>query len=246
MIRRVAAVAAALTGLIALGSSGTASAASPSGKFSFSGVTWCPTYQAAYGCDNTQDPSQYSVTFAPSQVDVDSSGNVDLKMGSTTSGAIDTQTLQSFDDHATISVRAAIPCNSAGKIENWPGIWLDGATGTWPAHGEWDLVEGLGGAAYWHYHYVNASGDDAQVGAEVSGSWCGTHTFSVTRDGSASETFSYDGGKVGTVTSAEIGVPLATDDAYLIIDYGASSTYGGPTVAGAVMTVPANGVSTSG
>ena len=60
-----------------------------------------------------------------------------------------------------------LPCTAAGQIENWPAFWLDGTTGTWPAHGEIDVMEGLHGHAAWHYHYLNAAGEDAQVGATV-------------------------------------------------------------------------------
>ena len=98
-------------------------------------------------------------------------------------------------------------------------------------------MEGLHGYAAWHYHYLNSSGVSSQVGGAVSGfSGCGTHTYQV--NWTTSEIiFYYDGTQVGQVTSAEIGVPLASGPMYVINDYAASPTYGGPTTGNVNMQV---------
>jgi beta-glucanase (GH16 family) len=199
--------------------------------FIWQGVTWCPTYRGNDGCDNLQrGGSNSAATFNPSQVvTIGSSRYVLLKMNSTASetGAINTQEHEIWNAPATLSEQINLPCNSAGQIENWPAFWLV-TTGSWPAGGEIDVVEGLRGSAAWHYHYLNSSGARSAVGGRVSGfSGCGTHTYVVSWTTSAI-TFYYDGKMVGRVTPAEIGVPIASGPMYVIDDYATSSIYGGP------------------
>jgi hypothetical protein len=204
--------------------------------------TWCPSYKEALGCNTVQSSSQYTVHFDPGQTRIDSSGNIDLTMGSSTSGAVNTNGHETYSPGTFVSVTVTLPCDQSGNIENWPAVWLDGTTGKWPDHGEIDLMEGLkngiGSHAGWHYHYRNALGQSAQVGGFPSGNWCGKHTFAADY-GTSAITIYYDGTQVGQVTAAEIGVPLATDQMQFIADYGASPTYGGPTVPGAVMQLNA-------
>ena len=94
-----------------------------------------------------------------------------LKMNAaaTETGAFNTQTYETFSAPATISEQINLPCNVCGQIENWPAFWLV-TTGSWPAGGEIDVMEGLHGYAAWHYHYLNSSGASSQVGGAVSGS----------------------------------------------------------------------------
>jgi hypothetical protein len=233
----VALAAAAVSLLIA----SPALAAPVSAPFTFGGLTWCPSYQQEYGCDSSQHPGNYSVSFAPGQVSQDSSGNVDLSMNYADgeSGAFNTQGNETWDEttKGTVYETITLPCNSSGQIENWPAFWMDGTTGSWPAHGEIDIAEGLGGTVQWHYHYLNAAGQSASVGGTYPVSGCGSHRYGVDRE--ASQILYYmDGTLYGTVTASEIGVPLATDPMYVINDYGACSlSWCGPTVDGAQMTV---------
>lgn len=208
--------------------------------FTWQGETWCPTYRAANGCNNVQQSgSNSSVPFYPAQVTrTGGPDSILLKMNAaaTETGAFNTQTYETFSAPATISEQINLPCNVGGQIENWPAFWLV-TTGSWPAGGEVDVMEGLHGYAAWHYHYLNSSGVSSQVGGAVSGfSGCGTHTYQVNWTTSAI-TFYYDGTQVGQVTSAEIGVPLASGPMYVINDYAASPTYGGPTTGNVNMQV---------
>ena len=137
---------------------------------------------------------------------------------------------------AIVSEQITLPCDGSGNIDNWPAFWLD-TTGTWPAGGEIDVVEGLHGKAAWHYHYLSAAGVSSQIGGAVTGfSGCGTHTYEAVWTSSAI-TFVYDGVQVGQVTSAKIGVPIATGPMYMVNDYAASPTEGGPTAGGVSMKV---------
>jgi hypothetical protein len=211
-----------------------------SAPFTWQGTTWCPTFSGSAGCDNTQQSGMSSsAAFHPSQVTrTGSSDSISLEMNSAASGtgAFNTRKSETWSAPATLSEQIDLPCNSSGQVENWPAFWLD-TTGSWPAGGEIDVMEGLKGSAAWHYHYLNSSGATSAVGGTLSGfSGCGTHTYAVSWTKSAI-TFYYDGKQAGRVTSTEIGVPIASGPMYVVNDYAASSTYGGPTVGNVSMEV---------
>ena len=50
--------------------------------------------------------------------------------------------------HGYIEARVWMP--GTGSIADWPAVWAVGHN--WPAGGELDVVEGLGGHACWHFH----------------------------------------------------------------------------------------------
>jgi hypothetical protein len=205
--------------------------------FSWQSLTWCPTYRGRSGCNNVQTDINSSAAFESAQV-TSISNHIRLKMNTsaTKTGAFNSQTHEVWTAPATLSEQITLPCSSSGRVENWPAFWLV-TTGAWPAGGEIDVMEGLHGSAAWHYHYLNAFGQDSSVGSAVTGfSGCGTHTYRVNWTSSAI-TFYYDGIRVGQVTSSQIGVPIATGPMYVVNDYAASTTYGGPTTGGAIMQV---------
>jgi hypothetical protein len=51
------------------------------------------------------------------------------------------------------SARVYVPGVSAARLLNWPSFWMVGASGTWPANGEMDVMEVLAGHDCWTYHY---------------------------------------------------------------------------------------------
>jgi Glycosyl hydrolases family 16 len=205
--------------------------------FIWHGAKWCPTLRGGDGCDNIQRGDNSTAAFSPSQV-VGDSGDILLEMNSTASetGAFNTQNYETWSAPSTLSEEINLPCNSSALIKNWPAFWLV-TTGSWPAGGEIDIMEGLHGSAVWHYHYVNSSGKPSQVGGPASGfKGCGVHTYAVNWT-TAAITFYYDGKDAGSVTPAEIGVPIASGPMYLINNYAASSVYGGPTADNAKMEI---------
>jgi Glycosyl hydrolases family 16 len=208
-----------------------------SAPFSWQNEEWCPSYHGYNGCDTTQNPSQFTVSFAPSQVSESGSGvSLSMNNAATSSGAINTSGEETWTAPTTFTARITLPCNIGGQIVNWPAFWAVGTTGTWPAHGETDVLEGLGGKATWTYHYASSSGQNAQVSGTPAGNWCGTHTYTANWQ-SSSITFTWDGRQVGQVTSSQIGVPIASGPMYAIFDYGASPVYGGPTTGGVAMRI---------
>jgi hypothetical protein len=207
-------------------------------------TTWCPSYQGnGTSCEASQSPSQYTVGFSASQVTQSAASTVTLSMdlADKISGAINDlgTTAQYISDDEEVWEQVDVPCNAAGQVENWPAFWLDGTVGSWPAHGEIDIAEGLNGGMWFHYHYVNAAGSNAQAGAEFTGNVCGAHYYTVMRT-SSTLTFYKDSVEAGTITSAQIGVPLATDPMYALSDYAAGSV-GGPTVDNTSMVVSGYG-----
>ena len=236
IFRRAALVALAPAALI-LPAGATAYAVSA--PFSWSGVNWCPSYHAHDGCATIQHPAQYTNSFDPAQISMSGSpAYVTLAMNSdaTVSGAFNTWGQETWVPPVTFTEQLTVPCDSHGKIYNWPAFWAVGTVGAWPADGEIDIFEGLSGNATWTYHYLDASGHAAQKGATVPGNWCGTHTYSASWTASAI-TFTWDGQQVGQVTPASIGVPIATDPMYVIDDYGTNPAYGGPVTGSVSMTV---------
>jgi hypothetical protein len=228
----------AATSLLCIFLASAAAAAAPvSAPFTWENQKWCPTYWGGDGCDAVQTTGYSSAAFSPSQVS-ESSNQISLTMNSTETqtGAFNSAPYEVFDAPATFSESINLPCNSSKQIENWPQVWLT-TTGSWPAGGEIDVVEGLSGVPYWHYHYDNASGVSSQVGGKLSGfNGCGSHSYTVHWT-SSSITFYYDGKQAGEVTPAEIGVPIAPGPMQLINDYAASSEYGGPITGGVSMKV---------
>ncbi len=94
---------------------------------------------------------------------------------------------------------------SGNEIANWPSFWAVGQV--WPNDGELDVVEGLNGAACYHFHWGTSSNPQAQGGC-TSGNYAGGwHTFGADWQ-PGSVTWYYDGVDVGSVTSNITSQPL--------------------------------------
>ena len=238
----IIAVTAAITGITTPFAPASAST-TVTAPFTWEGASWCPNYYASNDggtCDATeQSGTGSSAEFNPSQVVYSGSSSpiyLEMNRGATETGAFNTQTQETWSAPATLSEQIDLPCTRSGEVENWPAFWLV-TTGSWPAGGEIDVMEGLNGTVQWHYHYLSASNVSSSVGGGESGfTGCGTHTYAV--DWTTSEiTIYYDGTAVGTVTPAEIGVPIASGPMFVVNDYATSSTYGGPTVGNVKMEI---------
>ena len=102
-----------------------------------------------------------------------------------------------------VEARMFLPA-SGGQVANWPAFWSNG--NSWPADGENDVVEALGGDACWHYHSPSGGPGDC-----ANGNLSGWHTFaSEVKNGVA--TYYYDGAPVGTIAQ---GITLSPH--YLVL-----------------------------
>jgi hypothetical protein len=117
--------------------------------------------------------------------------------------------------YGVLEARVYVPA-SGTSIANWPAVWTDGQS--WPADGEDDVMEGLGGAACYHFH--DPLGGPGSCTSTISPGW---HTFaSDWQPGSV--TYYYDGVDVGSITTGITTAPM-----YLLLD---------DTVAGGATAVP--------
>jgi beta-glucanase (GH16 family) len=118
--------------------------------------------------------------------------------------------------YGALEARVFLP-GSGGQVANWPAVWTDGQS--WPAGGEDDVLEGLGGQACFHFH--SPSGGPGSCATANSTGW---HTFASDWE-PGSVTYYYDGVEVGKITTGITAAPM-----YLILNNSASASMGGPTV----------------
>ena len=116
-----------------------------------------------------------------------------------------------------LEARIYLPSDNNGGVGNWPALWAGGQN--WPVTGELDVMEGLGGPVYWHFHWGTLA-DPQQIGGEVPGNYSGWHTFGADWEPS-SITYYYDGVQVGRVTANVTSAPM-----YLILDYALTNSWG--------------------
>ena len=103
-----------------------------------------------------------------------------------------------------LQARVYVPAGAAG-IADWPAVWTDGQN--WPRDGEDDLIEGINGAACFHFHDPLG-----RQGGCVQGFTAGWHTFaSDWRPGLV--TYYYDGRRVGSVSTGVTAAPM-----YIVLD----------------------------
>lgn len=132
------------------------------------------------------------------------------------SGLVSTNGKYSFT-HGYIEASLNLPANAAGTIANFPAFWLDGQN--WPADGEIDIVEGLGGGnAAYHFH-----GPNGGPGANVPGNYSGWHVYGAYWTPGRVEYF-YDGVSVGVTTYTG----TTENPMYIILNNGVDSNGGTP------------------
>lgn len=106
--------------------------------------------------------------------------------------------------------RVNVPGNGS-TVYNWPAWWTDGQS--WPANGEIDVAEGLGGLTS-NYH----SSSGANNSNDISGTWTGGfHTYGVDREPGRNSIY-WDGKFVRSYATNDGGAPQ-----YLIFNVGAGS-----------------------
>jgi beta-glucanase (GH16 family) len=111
--------------------------------------------------------------------------------------------------HGYMEARVDLP--GSGSIANWPAFWATGViTGSpnyWPATGEIDALEGLGGGAYGHWHGPTPGApmtdDSFGVSPTTPNSFTGWHVYGVAWTSSVI-TWYYDGVAIGSGTPAEV------------------------------------------
>jgi beta-glucanase (GH16 family) len=121
--------------------------------------------------------------------------------------------------HGYLEARVWLP--GSGAIADWPTVWTVGQV--WPADGEDDVVEGLGGAACFHFHDPRGGPGGCAPGT-FTGRW---HVFGADWE-PGRVTYYYDAHRVGEITSGITSAPM-----YLIVNLATS----GSTVAPAVLRV---------
>lgn len=125
--------------------------------------------------------------------------------------------------YGVAEARILVP--GTGLIADWPAFWTDGQN--WPADGEDDIFEGLGGWACFHFHSL-AGGPGGCYSPTFGGGW---HTFTADWE-SGSVTYYYDGIQVNQINPVLTSAPQ-----YLILNLAVDATYGGPIQVPATMRV---------
>lgn len=126
--------------------------------------------------------------------------------------------------YGAVESRIYLPSYGGTRVANWPAVWTDGQN--WPADGEMDIMEGLGGDACWHFH--SPSGGPGGCGV---GDFTGWHTVAAEWQPGRVDYY-YDGAKVGSVATG-----ITTSPMYLILNNSVSGWAGATTVAPADMAV---------
>ncbi len=108
---------------------------------------------------------------------------------------------------------------SGANVDNWPAFWTvcPAPLQTWPAGGEFDIAEGLGGAMTTNYHFTNVTDNSPPI----PGNWGGTkHVYAMEWRAGVQNVY-FDGVKVYSRTNN-----ISTFPQCIIINNGGGSTPG--------------------
>jgi hypothetical protein len=150
-----------------------------------------------------------------------SGGNLILTLSSATEGAFVSScacdgagsNAYLLPTNAYVEARVYFPGDSTTHIYNWPAWWTSGPN--WPAAGEHDIAEGLGGELTVNYHGTT----NAQNLGAILGTWQNTfHTFGLWRKATSASVY-WDGTLVQTYPTGDDGAAES-----LLINVGSSGT----------------------
>jgi hypothetical protein len=150
--------------------------------------------------------SMNNTSTSPSNVSV-GGGAASLQLSSSSVGALihtngDTQAGRaSLPVGGVAEARVWFP-GSGSQVYNWPAFWAN-STASWPAAGEHDIAEGLGGQLTVNYH--SPSGSHNQGGPD--GNWTnGWHTYTLHRKPDSADVY-WDGKLVKSYSTDDSGNP---------------------------------------
>lgn len=125
--------------------------------------------------------------------------------------------------------RIYLQAYSGIRIANFPAFWLDGES--WPTDGEIDIVEGLSGGAYGHFHYPGGGPGTPQVAGDPTG-W---HTWSARWFLGDRIEYYFDGVKYFTITPRGSGyVTALSSPMYIICNLAVKDSNGVSVVPGTI------------
>jgi beta-glucanase (GH16 family) len=107
--------------------------------------------------------------------------------------------------YGVLQARVYLPADGSA-LADWPAVWAVVQPSS-PVYGEDDVIEGLNGAACWHFHDRDSESGGCDVAIKP-----GWHTVASDWQ-KGSVTFYYDGRKVGSVTSGITSAPM-----FLLLD----------------------------
>jgi beta-glucanase (GH16 family) len=147
------------------------------------------------------DPAQ--VVQANNELDLNLVARTESCAGTTKSYATGFVTTDGLFSYSYGFVEAKMWLPGSGSVADWPSFWQDGQS--WPADGELDVLEGLGGQACAHWH--GPTGNGAGFGPN-GGTGCppgtftgGWHTFGADWE-PGKVTWYYDGVDIGCIETS--------------------------------------------
>jgi chitodextrinase len=162
--------------------------------------------------------TQNNVATVASNVSV-GGGVASLQLSDATHGAL-IHTTQAAGRYSlpvggVVEARILFPGSATQDVYNWPAFWANG-TDAWPAGGEHDIAEGLGGDLTINYHGTT---NTQNFGTPAGGPWGSAyHTFTLYRKAGSADVY-WDGVLKKSYPTGDSGVP---ED--IILNAGASGS----------------------